>query len=396
MTEATVEEIGRKLDKDFFHYQLACFDLWPTLPQEQQRLCLYYKTGAGKSITSLSCVALSGYKEALVVAPPISHKDWIALGEQLDITVTAVSHAKFRMADFKVGRKMPVIADEFHQFGGHSGKGWKKLDRLAKGLQAPLILCSATPNYNDADRVYCVQHILDPHSVKGGFLEFLYTHCKTTQNPFGAMPIVEGFLNYASAEDYLTALPNVVTVPDTTVINLVDIPVASSVPEEFEVYGLDRANMRIMASQIEATFRRQYLNLVNEEQLIHEHVYDVLTDLVGQAHTPVMLYCHSSRIAERLWRTCLLHQVEAELITGSSTSRAKDASFNRFRAGELDVLIGTATLATGADGIDKVCDTLIIVDDTTDNALRRQLLGRILPRGKDTDVSRKQLYRLVF
>lgn len=392
----TVEELSIKLDKDFFHYQLDCFDLWPTLPQNAQRLCLYYKTGAGKSITSLSCVALSGYKEALVVAPPISHPDWVALGEQLDITVTAVSHAKFRMADFKVGRGMPVIADEFHLFGGHSGKGWKKLDRMAKGLQAPLILCSATPNYNDAERVYCVQHVLDPHSAKGGYLEFLYTHCKTTQNQFGTEPIVEGFLRFASAEDYLSSLPNVVCVPDTTVIDLIDIPVQPTVPEEFELYGLDRRNNRIMASQIEATFRRQYLNLINEEELIREHVYDMLTDLVGQAHTPVLLYCHSSRIAERLWRSCLLHQVEAELVTGTTPSKAKQASFNRFRGGELDVLIGTATLATGADGIDKVCDTLIIVDDTTDNALRRQLMGRILPRGKDTDVSRKQLFRLVF
>lgn len=45
------------------------------------------------------------------------------------------------------------------------------------------------------------------------------------------------------------------------------------------------------------------------------------------------------------------------------------------------MLVATATLATGTDGLDKVCDTLLILQDTQDDSLRRQLIGRILPRG---------------
>ena len=396
MTEATVEDISRKLDKEFFPYQLDCFDLYRTLPPQEQRICLYYKTGAGKSITSLSCVALSGYKEVLVVAPPISHKDWIALGEQLDITVMAVSHAKFRMPDFKVSRGVPVIADEFHMFGGHKGQGWKKLDRLAKSLRAPMFLCSATPNYNDAERVYCVQHILDPHSVRGGYIQFLYQHCKTSQNPFGSEPLVDGFLHYPDAEAYLAALPNVVYVPDDVVYSIVDVPVTTDLPIEFEVYGLDRRNNRLMASGMEDRFQRMYLSLVDENERITDEVYNTLIDLVGQAHTPVLLYCDSARVAVALWNSCRDHQVQVDIVTGAMSSRAKQEVFDRFRGGELEVLIGTATLATGADGIDKACDTLIIVNDTSDHSLRRQLVGRILPRGKDSDASKKQIFRLVF
>ena len=61
----------------------------------------------------------------------------------------------------------------------------------------------------------------------------------------------------------------------------------------------------------------------------------------------------------------------------------------------LDVLVGTATLATGTDGMDKVCDQLIILDDTDDDALRRQLVGRIMPRGGDGDASSKSVYRFL-
>ena len=66
--------------------------------------------------------------------------------------------------------------------------------------------------------------------------------------------------------------------------------------------------------------------------------------------------------------------------------------------GEIRVLIGTASLATGTDGIDKICNEMIIVDDTDDDALRRQLVGRILPRGdvKPGDYLEKIAYRFTY
>lgn len=59
------------------------------------------------------------------------------------------------------------------------------------------------------------------------------------------------------------------------------------------------------------------------------------------------------------------------------------------------VLIGTATLATGTDGLDRVCDTLLILDDTEDDSLRRQLIGRIMPRGDFVSTTAKQVIRLM-
>jgi hypothetical protein len=41
-----------------------------------------------------------------------------------------------------------------------------------------------------------------------------------------------------------------------------------------------------------------------------------------------------------------------------------------------------------------MCDTLIILDDTDDDSLRRQLVGRIMPRGEDTDATGKSVYRI--
>ena len=392
---STVAELQELLGITFFDYQIDCFTLW-----EQQsgpgRICLYYRTGAGKSVTSLAAVSQRGFTEALVIAPPITKESWQELGEKIGVDVEVVSHAKFRMPDFKLSRKKPVIADEFHLFGGYSGKGWKKLDRLAASLDAPLILCSATPNYNDAERCYCIQHVLDPASVRGGYLEFLYQNCTTEQNPFGQMPKVTGFQRFPDAESYLAALPYVVYVPDETVYHIVDIPLQSHVPSEFHRFGLNRVSQRIMASGMEATFQEMYLNLVTEEGLLHDDVYDTLENLVGQAPTPVLLYCDSSRVAQAVFDSCKRRNVNVRLLTGKTKAADKASAVNEFKSGKLDVLVGTATLATGTDGFDKVCDLMVIVNDTSDNAKRRQLIGRILPRGEDTDSSKKRIYRLVF
>ena len=42
-----------------------------------------------------------------------------------------------------------------------------------------------------------------------------------------------------------------------------------------------------------------------------------------------------------------------------------------------------------------MCDTLLILDDTDDDALRRQLIGRIMPRGDYVSIADKQIFRLL-
>lgn len=359
------------------------------------RRCLYHRTGAGKTSTALAAVALAGAEEALVIAPPATHDRWLIDGRRAGVAVTAISHAKFRMPSYLVSRTRAVIVDEFHMLGGHDKQGWKKMDRLAKSLKAPLIIASATPNYNDAERVYCIQHVMAPETVKGGYLDFLYQNCKTEQNPFGNEPIVTGFHQYKDAEAYLAALPYVYYLPDETTTEIQDVELVTELPKDFEEYGLDRRRGRIVASQMEERHRRALYLLVGETERMRPEVMDMLNELVGQATTPVLMFCNSSKIAHHLFSACLAQRAKVALLTGQDTTKKKAAVLSAFRGGKLDVLIGTATLATGVDGIDKMCDTLIIVNDTDDASLRRQLVGRILPRGDDTDESNKQVFRLL-
>ena len=147
--------------------QLKALDYWKHDIENElfnpDRLCVYYPTGTGKTGISLIAMHLRGHEEVLVIAPPSTQEKWAEDAGKLGMKIQLMSHAKFRMKNTQLSRTTPIIVDEFHMLGGHTGQGWVKLDRLARGLKAPLIINSATPNYNDAERVYCVAHILDPH-----------------------------------------------------------------------------------------------------------------------------------------------------------------------------------------------------------------------------------------
>lgn len=363
------------------------------------RLCLYHRTGAGKTIGSLVCVAQSGVHEVLVLAPPVTHDQWIDWGHQLGLVVTPMSHAKFRMKTTKVHRKQAIIVDEFHLLGGHTGQGWKKLDALARGLQAPLILCSATPNYNDVERVYCVAHVLDPAGNSGGYISWLYKHCETEANPFGQEPKVVGLLHHADAEAMLASLPYVHYLEDEVIKTVTigswqvdDVPE----PEFLDRYGYSQRGHRIMASQMEERHTRNRWLHLDDQGRTRPEVYEEIAMAAGAAGGPLLIYCNSSVIAKALHEAVLEHGASSLLVTGDIPAGEKLRRVALFKEGRHDVLIGTATLATGTDGLDKMCDTLLIVDDTDDDSLRRQLMGRILPRGLDVDASSKRVWRLAF
>lgn len=405
-----VDQLESKLGIEFFGYQREALEGSEDLGLESMRACLYFRTGAGKTFTALGMLATKGYHVATVIAPPSTHPAWVEAGRKFDVAVTPMSHAKFRGQRTKLKRDVPVIADEFHQFGGQRGIGWKKLDRLAGGLQAPLILASATPNYNDAERVYCIQHILDPMSCKGGFLEFLYTHCNTQQNPFGSIPLVDDvtpFKNFKDASEFLASLPGVFYLPDNLSYQIYDVEFMPHGQTALDKYGLDIRTGKIMASIIEETHTRIYNTFVDPVGFLRDTIWRELhrklpvrkdrISAFGPVVAPVIIFSNHASIAK-----AVVARLQAEgfgkdvqLVTGDDSTKQKNAKLQDFRDQKFPILVGTTALATGTDGLDKVCDTMIIVDDIIgDDAMRRQLIGRIMPRGSAVDASKKQVIRI--
>lgn len=358
------------------------------------RACLFFKTGSGKSLTAMLGMKKLGYTDVLVICPPATHLQWEALATSLDMTILCMSHAKFRMKTVRVSRHQAIIADEFHLFGGQQGKGWQKLDTLARHLQAPLFLLSATPNYNDAERCYCIQHVLHPQSCSGGYLQFIYTNCSTEQNPFGMEPKVTGFLKFKDAAEFLSNMTGVYHLPDDLVINIVDIPYKELLPVELVTYNYDRRQHKMVASIMEARHTARWQGLVGEDGYLRPDVLTEVLKVMLKSKT-ILIYCNHATIAEVVRRSLERSRIDCALVTGQTPKTVKDKIIANFLLGRHNVLIGTATLATGTDGMDRVCDTLLILDDTDDDALRRQLIGRIMPRGDFVSAAAKQVFRLL-
>ena len=357
------------------------------------RACLFYKTGAGKSLTAVLGMKALGYTEALVICPPATHAQWEQVAADHGLKIQTMSHAKFRMKDTKLSKSMPLIADEFHMLGGQQGQGWRKMDILARHMTAPLFLLSATPQYNDAERVYCVLHVLEPHAYKGGYLEFLYRYCETKQNPFSQTPDVLGFKNGMSSSDFLAAHKWVFHLPDDLVVDIQDIHYDEDIPVELEVYGYKRREHKLVASQMERKHTVRYQGMVNEQGYLHPHVFPKIQNVVLNSGA-ILIYSDHATIAEATARSFDRAGLKYAVVTGQTPKHVKAGIIAEFRAGLHSILIGTATLATGTDGMDRVCDTLLIIDDTEDDSLRRQLVGRIMPRGDFVSTAAKQVIRL--
>lgn len=380
----------------WFDYQLEMLDGERGTDAAELRACAYYATGKGKTYTSLAVMKQAGVDDILVVAPPATHSQWQQHAAKVGLTVLCMSHAKYRQKGLKFSRLRPVIIDEFHLLGGQDKLGFTRFRTHAKSLQAPVVILSATPNYNDVERVYCIEQILDPMSSRGGYIEWLYKRCDTEHNPFGKLPKVSGFSDGRDARETLASMPHVYYVEDEHAdFHIADIVLPTDIPEELELYGINRRTGRICASRMEQISSSRKWQLIDDAGLLRAEVYIVLTELVGMSPKPVLVYAHRAEVAIAAFKMALAHGARAGLVHGQATPKAKAAVVQSFKDGELDVLFCTATIGTGVDGLDKVCDMLILLDDTDDDSLRRQIIGRILPRGADSDASNKVVTRLL-
>jgi hypothetical protein len=293
---------------------------------------------------------------------------------------------------------VPIIYDEVHQAGGHTGDGWKKLNRMAFKMTVPLIMNSATPNYNDHERVFCMTAIGDKEPVRN-FLDWVVKNCITRPNPFSMIPYVDGFLHYPSALEFLRSRPWVAYVEDTATWKEVSLTLPT--PTDwvfttlFEEAGASQRHLRMVASDMEKRHKRVELRFIGDDGLIRPEILNAMFRSMhvneGNSSKQWMIYCSHKSVAEALYHTFESYEVGSEywIITGDTSEDDVENFKQMFIQSDHGLLIGTSAIATGMDGVDKTCHHMLILDDIVgDNALRRQLIGRILPRGVDDDDER--------
>ncbi|QKY80363.1 DNA helicase [Microbacterium phage Pabst] len=338
---------------------------------------LLFPTGEGKSKTSLAQIASRGFDEIYVVAPPKTHPAWKRDAAILGVHVELMSHKAFR--ERKNFLRKPFIIDEVHMLGSRTGDGWKRLQRMHQAMPA-LIMCSATPNYNKPERAFCLTTIGDEHPI-ANYERWMYANCTTEPNRFGYYPIVTGFKDYDDAIQYLIDRPWVAYVEDTATWTAKELRLPTPNLLNFEKLNFSKRHHRLMNSDMEKRHKRVDLRFINDDGRIRSEVMDAIQDELNKypERTKWLIFCMHKTVAKALYASAAIN---THLIDGDTKTTDVDPIINDFVQAEEGWLIGTTALATGVDGIDKVCTSMLILDDIDgDNSKRRQLIGRILPRG---------------
>src|SRR5690606_15500168 len=125
-----------------------------------------------------------------------------------------------------------------------------------------------------------------------------------------------------------------------------------------------------------------YLLLVDpESKKLWGPILAQLRETLDSRPRPWLIFSQREQVAQAAFESLQEDgEWEAHIITGKTAKKTAEATKRLFidSKEKKRVLIGTSTLATGADGIDRVCDQLLIIDDIVgDNAKRRQLIGRV-------------------
>jgi len=386
-------DCGKRFGIEWKDSQSAAYDQWVAL--ERKRMLLFFPTGEGKSKTSLALLRAEGYTTAVVIAPPKTHPDWKADAAKLGMDVVLHSHAKFRMKDTKYSKAHPFLVDEFHLLGGHDGNGWKKFNRMMSSFDKAVVMLSATPNYNDAERVFCLTAIGDDLPSRN-YMDWLVDNCEVKANRFAYYPEVLGFKMYDSAIDFLRSRPWVAYIEDTAVWtpDTLMLPDTSKYVRELWWLGLNRRKMKLTGSDMEDIHTDVDLRYIDDDGVLRLEVFNAMLDKMDQYpdRDKWLIFCNHKTVANALAKAFekWAEDWNIALITGDSKEREVQFMRDIFVLAPKDaILIGTTALATGVDGLDKVCQSMLILDDIRgDDALRRQLIGRILPRGKADDRER--------
>src|SRR6478735_2236633 len=185
------ERIFQKADPKFKAWSQPQRDAYLQWGASLKRQLLFFPTGKGKTKTALALIASRGHKRVVVIAPPKTHPDWKKDAALLGLDIRIESVNKFRMANTFYSKTLDVawIVDEYHQLGGHTGVGFKKFNKLMRTFTGDLIMASATPNYNDADRVFCLTAIGD-EAPNRNFLDWVWDNCICKPNHFSTIPDV--------------------------------------------------------------------------------------------------------------------------------------------------------------------------------------------------------------
>lgn len=387
-----LEGILTKFVKDFDKWkpsQTDAFHSWEAL--NLKRCLLFFPTGEGKTYTSLALIRVRGWKEVNVIAPKKTHGGWYRAAQLMGMKLHLYSPELFIRPETKFTRDIPWIVDEVHRLGGRDAAGWQRFERMMRKFQHEVVLMSATPNYNKAERAFCLDVLADQSAIRN-YMDWLIFHCEVKASRYSIYPDFVEFKRHDSVIDYISDKRWCFYIEDTADWTRVNLELPDHFNMIYERYGYSRQHKRVVASLMEKFHKRVDQQYIDPRWgMLHEDITESVMEML--AHYPDrkqwLVFCSHKTVADAANKSLSLRFREVFQIDGDTKGRDVEPIKSKFIASDRGFLIGTTAIAEGLDGLDKTCQSLLILDDIRgDHAKRRQVIGRILPRGKGDELER--------
>lgn len=387
-----LESVLKRFVKDFDGWkpsQNDAYQAWEAL--ELKRCLLFFPTGEGKTYTSLALIRVRGWKEVNVIAPKKTHGGWESAARLMGMKLHLYSPELFIQPKTRFERDIPWIVDEVHRLGERAAAGWQRFERMMRKFHHEVVLMSATPNYNKAERAFCLDVLADPSAIRN-YMDWLIFHGEVEASRYSIYPNFVKFKRHETVIDYLSSKRWCFYIEDTADWTRVTLELPNHYNEIFERYGYSRMHKRVVASLMEKYHKRVDQQFIDHRGMIHDDIWEKILEVAWQYTNfkQWLMFCSHKTVADALRKTFQVHMhEEVWTIDGDTKGGDVEPIKKAFVASDRGILIGTTAIAEGLDGLDKTCHALLILDDIRgDHAKRRQVIGRILPRGKGDELER--------
>lgn len=356
-----------------------------------QRLCAYRLlsekrvgnwsgVGAGKTIAALFAAGVCSAQFSVVIAAHSTLDDW----KRVIKSVYPEAVVLGRGDDLAKGSKQPVyLVVNYETFQLHKGRTQEFMKRVTDFPKVDLIVLDEIQNIRQrapsrrTERRVNVERLLDQLSCKNPDLRVL---------GMSATPVVNNLHEGKKLLEIILGkrLEGIST--KTTVGS------AIALHTQLQHYGI-----RYVPSYEEIDLNKRPVELDGQEllpRLLNVKPRDVLSleqamvelklkHLEKWLGPKTVIYSH---FVEGIVEPVRAHLEKLGLKVAIQTGRSKSKEgLNRFKSGDADVLIGSATIGTGVDELQYVCNRLIFLSLPWSNAEYQQIVGRLHRQGSRFD-----------
>lgn len=379
------------------------------------RLLLADDVGLGKTVSALTLIARTEVRPAVVVCPPSLQRQWVEklqeftpqflphlvaktapyrlpefFGQGPDVVVIPYSKLAGGWAGVLASYARTIVFDEIQELRRAGSQKYSAALELVDRASWLLGL-SATPVYNYGEEIFSVFQVLHPGSL-GAEDEFRREWCadadtaggRKIKDPraFGSWARENGLILRRTRAEVARELP-----PVERVIHAVESDPAAIAAIESDMDALARTLLAERETEKGEKFRAAEefsLKLRQATGIAKAPYVAAFVRMLVESGEKVVLFGWHRGVYD-IWRE-KLKDLRLDLYTGSETAAQKHAVAQKFRDGELDVLVISLRSGAGLDGLQDVAHVAVFGELDWSPGVHEQCIGRIHRDGQAVPV----------